>query len=153
MKCFFFLVMLSVSAAAGFKEDHKADLEYCKNLTKDATKVAMINEKWTLTKSYIASLEEEPDLLRSQMFCDMGSTFGKNFEKKYQPKFEVLAKKRLSVAEVEAIQMEFLELVYKDKPKARLDAFRGKWAGIEGYFDEKMRVVLAKRTKPAKNKK
>lgn len=153
MNFFFLLVLVSASAMADFKENHKADLEYCKNLTKDAAKVAMVNEKWTLTKSYLANLEKEPDLLRSQMFCDMGLSFGRNFEKKFQAKFEVLAKKRLSPTEVEAIQVEFLELVYNDKPKARLDAFRGKWEGLDEYFNEKMRIVLAGRTKPVKKKK
>jgi hypothetical protein len=148
MRAFLLVLIFSTASWAGFKEDYKSNIEFCKNLTKDSDKVALVNGKWALTKSYIAEMKKDPALSRRQMLCDVYSVFLRNFEKKHQPKFEVLAKKRLSIVDVEAIKYELLELVYKDSPKAHSDAVRELWVSIEKYHDEKMRLILAQRVKP-----
>ena len=151
MKYTFFLALVfTFSAWAGFKEDRKSDLEFCANLTKDSTKVAMVNGSWALTKSYIAELKADPAARRKQMLCDVSMVFNRYFEKRQQPKFEILAKKRLSIVDVEAIRYELLELVYKDTPKAHTDAVNQMWPGIEKYYEEKMRLLLASKVKPIK---
>jgi hypothetical protein len=150
MKSFVLVLIFSTATWAGFKEDYKSNIEFCNNLTKDSNKVAMVNGRWVLTKSYIAELKKDPVVSRRQMLCDVSIVFNRNFEKKHQPKFEVLAKKRLSIVDVEAIKYELLQLVYDDTPKAHADAVRELWVSIEKYYDEKMRLILAERVPPTK---
>jgi hypothetical protein len=150
MRSFFLVLIFSTASWAGFKEDYKSNIEFCKTLTKDSNKVAMVNGQWVLTKSYIAEMKKDPAVSRRQMFCDVSLVFARNFEKKHQSKFEVLAKKRLSIVDVEAIKYELLQRVNEDSPKAHRDAARETWVGIEKYYEEKMRLILAARVKPTK---
>ncbi len=139
-------LILSFAAHAGIKEDLKEIAVYCDGLMKDSNKLEMVKGKWALTQGYISQLLTDDLLLRKQMVCDSSLVFRSTFEKNYLPRFEVRRKKRLNVDEIEGLRNELLTLVYLDKPGKHRIAFMNKWPGLKQYVDEKMKMLLDKKT-------